>query len=119
MVRLMKHTPGPWSQGRTLETPQTRRWTEEQIESNDREERRRVFANFSAQDQGRGRHLVATCETEPDAALIAAAPDLLFAAKQALDLLSAYAPKDVPIVGMTKRDLEKAITKAEGGAIEA
>ena len=31
-----EHTPGPWAQGATLETEQTRHWTTEQIEEDAR-----------------------------------------------------------------------------------
>jgi hypothetical protein len=75
-----QHTPGPWSQGRTLGTPQTRKWTSKQWADNDARERTMVFANFREDDQGRSRQLVADCcSTEADARLIAAAPDLLAA----------------------------------------
>lgn len=67
-----KHTHGPWSQGITLETEQTRRWTSEQIEENDRRERRMVFANFSPLDEGRSRIRIAICEREEDARRIVA-----------------------------------------------
>ena len=73
------HTPGPWHQGRTLSTEQTRRWTKDEFASNEARERRMVFSNFSATDQGRSRQLVAVFEREEDARLGAAAPDLLAA----------------------------------------
>ena len=63
-------TPGPWSQGRTLKTEQTRHWPKEEWERNEQHEKRFVFANFSARDEGRGRVLVAECQREEDAALI-------------------------------------------------
>ena len=71
------HTPGPWTQGRTLLTPQTRDWHEERWVENDKFERRMVFANFSSIDRGIGRVRIAACESADDARLIAAAPDLL------------------------------------------
>jgi hypothetical protein len=72
-----QHTPGPWRQGITLVTPQTRHWSKEQIGENDAHERLRVFAFFRDHDQGRSRELVAECRSEADARLIAAAPALL------------------------------------------
>ncbi len=73
---MSKHTPGPWTQGVTLVTRDTRQWSAEQIAANDAHERRMVFVNFSSSDEGRGRRLIATCEREEDAQLIADAPRL-------------------------------------------
>lgn len=73
------HTPEPWTVGRTLDTPQTHRWTRAEREANDRVESRLVFSGFSAVDQGRSRVLVAECQRPDDARMIAAAPDLLTA----------------------------------------
>lgn len=72
-----QHTAGPWAQGTTLTTPQTDRWSAKEWEANQRRERLMVFANFSFGDQGRSRRLIARCETEEDAQLIACAPELL------------------------------------------
>ena len=74
---MSAHTPGPWTQGRTLLTPQTRDWPEERWVENDKFERRMVFANFSSVDRGIGRVRIAVCESAEDARLIASAPDLL------------------------------------------
>ena len=75
-----KFTPGPWRQGITLATPRTRRWTAEQIEKNNAIERRMIFSNFTAADSGIGRQLIAQVLTsDADAALAAAAPDMLAA----------------------------------------
>ena len=74
---MSAHTPGPWTQGRTLLTPQTRDWPEERWVENDKFERRMVFANFSSVDRGIGRVRIAVCESAEDARLIAAAPELL------------------------------------------
>lgn len=65
-----------WRQGITLNTPETSHWTDEQIKANNAVERCLVFANFSIEDGGRSRQLVATCATEGDAQFIAAAPEM-------------------------------------------
>jgi hypothetical protein len=82
---MSKHTPGPWSQGFTLLTETTKRWTATQVAENDRKERRMVFSSFTPEDQGRGRRLVAVFEREEDAVLGAAAPRLLHALKGMLE----------------------------------
>ena len=76
-----KFTPGPWCQGRTLVTQQTRRWPKERLDENDAHERRRVFAYFSLVDEGRGREMVAECRDEANARLIAKAPEMYEALK--------------------------------------
>lgn len=105
----MRHTSGPWSQGITLLTQITRKWSSAEMARNDAREKLAVFSNFSANDQGRGRRLVAKCETHEDARLVSAAPDLLEAAKGALVALSRTKGNDL----YTER-LEYAIRKAEG-----
>lgn len=74
---MSAHTPGPWSQGRTLRTSQTMRWNAEQFKANDAIEEKMVFAYFSQNDQGRSRVLVASCDDTANACLVAAAPLLL------------------------------------------
>jgi hypothetical protein len=75
------NTPGPWFQGITLMTAQTKRWSAAELAENDRKEKRMIFANFSAiqtmRDQGRGRVRVAIFENEEDAQLAAQAPAML------------------------------------------
>ena len=76
----MKRTPGFWDVGRTLDTPQTRRWPKKVVSQNNAVERQRVFASFTPEDQGKGRILVADCSGSPDgdanARFIAAGPDM-------------------------------------------
>lgn len=63
----MNHTPEPWQQGRLLDTPQTLRWTKEERERTDAFERRLLFANFTAADQGKSRERVAEFRKAEDA----------------------------------------------------
>lgn len=62
-----QHTPGRLSQGVTLLTAQTRRWTPEEVARNDETERRMLFAGFSVYDEGRSRVRIAICDREEDA----------------------------------------------------
>lgn len=64
---MSQHTAIPWSQGITLITGQTRKWTPEQVEENDRRERRMIFSGFTAADKGRSRKYIAVCDREEDA----------------------------------------------------
>lgn len=89
---MVEHTAESWSVGRTLRTQQTQAWTKEQWDDNERQERRRVFARFTDADQGRSRILVAECRNADDAALVAAAPDML----TALEKLIAEADDALP-----------------------
>lgn len=74
---MNEHAAESWSVGRTLLTQQTRQWPPEEWEENERRERRRVFAHFTAADEGRGRELIAECRDAAHAPLIAAAPAML------------------------------------------
>lgn len=47
-----------WSQGYTLCTPITRKWSFEQIQENNRTENRIAFARFSMEDSGKNRQYV-------------------------------------------------------------
>ena len=84
-----------------------------------------VFAEFTISDQGRGRRLVAAChESEADARLIAAAPDLLAALKECRNAIQGgqeVAPYDSRGSGFEQtfgiafvEYLNAAIAKAEG-----
>ncbi len=57
-----------YSQGQTLLTATTRRWTLDQWDANEERERRTVYRNFSMQDQGRSRVLVQECQSAEEAA---------------------------------------------------
>jgi len=87
-----KFTPPPWTQGRTLLTEQTKFWSRQQWKKNEAVEKCRVFANFSDQDQGRGRELIATFGTEEDAQLASASPDM-YAALQPFAKIAEEAKK--------------------------
>jgi len=56
-----------WKTGRLLDTPTTRRWTPEEKERGDQRERRGIYENFTAEDNGRSRRTVAVCETPSQA----------------------------------------------------
>lgn len=56
-----------WKTGKTLMTAQTRRWSAQQVAENDKIEGRMIFEGFSARDEGRGRQLVAACESPEQA----------------------------------------------------
>lgn len=105
------HTPGPWSQGRTLDTELTRKWTAELKAKNNKAERLLVFANFTSEDQGRGRVLIAACENECDAQLIAAAPELLYSLEKIRDRM-----KDIHGYEGEMEIITVAIAKAKGCA---
>ena len=105
---MSKHTPGPWRQGFTVETPQTLQWSAEQIAANDSRERRMVFANFSALDEGRSRRRVAVCEREEDARLIAAAPELLAALQRLFADNDVRAAAEKGAIGSARAAIAKA-----------
>lgn len=82
IMKKTSHTPGPWRRGITLETQETARWSEDKIKSNNLHEQKNVFAFFSGADDGKSRaHICqlndSSLDYEANAALIAAAPDLL------------------------------------------
>jgi hypothetical protein len=77
-----------------LHTQQTDRWTAEQWKDNEQHERLRIFVNFTAGDQGRGRIIIAQAipdalgsqeEAEANARLIALAPTMYDALQAAFD----------------------------------
>lgn len=110
-------TPGPWSQGVLLSTATTRRWSKEVREQVQSDERVRVFSNFRAKDEGRGRKLVAVFERPEDAKLGAAAPDLLDAVYAALPFVEDALNDPAYKAGSVKKHvdiLRNAIAKAEG-----
>ena len=52
-----------WTQGRTLLTSTTKRWTKEQWDSNEYVEKCCAFVHFSNRDNGKSRQLVAKFDT--------------------------------------------------------
>lgn len=82
------HSPAPWTQGYTLITPQTRRWSKTQIAANDQIEKLLVFSKFTASDMGRSRELVCQVRNIEDVPLIVAAPEMLHLLKMMEDALT-------------------------------
>lgn len=105
---MAKHTPRPWSQGRTLMTSQTLQWTPEQWVRNQAIERRMVFSHFNFADGGKSRILVAQCDREEDATFIAMAPDIL------LQLLAAA--NYIDTLGGDSTSYRVTIAKAQGAS---
>jgi hypothetical protein len=62
----------PWSQGAVLSTPITRKFHTEVLAEYEAREKRSIFANFSAVDEGRSRVLIAVCQHEESARRIVA-----------------------------------------------
>lgn len=62
------YTPDYWQQGRLLYTNRTRWFRQDEWDRYDAEERRMVFRNFDALDDGRSRVRIAVFETAEDAA---------------------------------------------------
>jgi len=129
------HTPGPWIQGKLLETALTKKWGHVQRESAEFHENREIYANFQCADEGRGRILIAVCNPNMDewrnnARLIADAPktkeerdDLLAAAKMALETMNyipvftrVYSAREAGKASIQRalEELKAAIAKAEG-----
>ena len=59
-----------WRQGITLITSNTRRWSKEQIDENNKIETRMVFENFNNENAGVNRKLVCICGTSEQAELV-------------------------------------------------
>ena len=87
-----KFTKGEWKIGQTLSTRTTRSWTEQEISRSNEVENKMVFVNFNTLDEGRGRRLIAKCETKEDAKLIAAAPNMIEAIQAALRIKDLWLP---------------------------
>jgi hypothetical protein len=56
-----------WSTGRLLETPTTRKFSEEEKDRMREAESRRVFSGFRISNDGRSRRYICTCATEEEA----------------------------------------------------
>lgn len=109
---MSKHTPGPWNRGITLNTRQTRQWSQKEIEANNKTEQSLIFANFTSLDEGIGRSLICTVDRiNPDyqanARLIAAAPELL-------EALKAVWNSDPELSLAVQEQVKQAIAKATG-----
>lgn len=113
---MSKHTQGPWSQGTTIVTNTTKRWSAKQFADNQKRERRSVYANFSVNDQGRSRKLIAVCESPDDAAVAAAAPDLL---EQLEDMLSSLKVLGVNGLDAEIKNATAVVARAKGEAVSS
>lgn len=85
----MKHASGPWRKGETLDTDQTRRWSQAERDMNDEREATQVFAYFTEEDQGRSRQLICSMNVglpnwEANRDLVAGAPVMATLIKLAL-----------------------------------
>jgi hypothetical protein len=69
--------PTAWQQGSLLHTANVSRWPEAQQIAQAQTERKLVFSNFTARDEGKSRRLIARFEREEDARLGALAPEML------------------------------------------
>lgn len=65
---MTAYVPDYWQQGRLLHTNRTRQYSKYEWDRYDAEERRMVFRNFDALDEGRSRERIAVFETAEDAA---------------------------------------------------
>ena len=68
----MSYTKGLWSQGRTLLTNATMRYTKEEWELNESIEKRTIITHFLESDAGKSRIPIANCFSEEDAERIVA-----------------------------------------------
>lgn len=108
-----KHTPGPWRRGHFMNLRQYEKMSPKWKQDREHEESKQIFANFSEVDQGRSRIHICTLsdfDTDLNSALIAAAPELLKAAK----LIDEQLDLDTPTDWLRARaKLKDAIAKAE------
>lgn len=112
-----KATPGPWRQGKLLSTATTRRWSHAVRAEVQEQEKLCVYACFHEADEGQGRKFVATFLRPEDAALGAAAPELLDAVLVALPYVEDALDSPIFKKGVVKKavaQLRTAIEKAGG-----
>lgn len=121
MSNAEKRTPGPFQQGRLLNTRVTLRWSEEQRADADALERRLVFSGFHSEDQGRGRVLVATCGRLEDAAFICLACNSydsdqakIKALVEALEMMKARARDNMKLSLYDFKQLQNALSLVKG-----
>ena len=100
-------------------TNNTRRWSKEEIERNDRTEGLMVFSDFTTEDEGRGRKLVCTLnENHPDfennRRLIEAAPKLLELLQGINKSLETYPMPVIAPNSMLHDDIRKLLSQIEG-----
>lgn len=109
-----KHTQGKWDRGTTLWTNETKDWTRERVQLNERLERGLIYAFFTPIDEGCGRVVIAEVrrdnpDYEANACLIEAAPDLLEALRDCSTWMSEHG-----CVPPCLQDAFRAIAKATG-----
>ena len=124
MTEQRQHTPTPWRQGMVLSTARTRSMKPLVYDAARYEESRRIFAHFTAADEGRGRIHVATCERAEDAKLIVqsvnSAGKLAEALREALRWLNicmerSLTNEEFPDCGEDKAKAESALRSWEEG----
>jgi len=96
----MSKFTGKWSIGKTLLTRITKQWTQEEFAENDEKESRLVFANFTSEDEGKNRTIIAQCYNKEDALFISRAPEMFKVLKELssydiYDFHNAHAVKDL------------------------
>jgi gamma-glutamylcysteine synthetase len=95
-MKQSKHAPGPWSKTKDC---RVFRFNE-------------PYAVFNSSDHDQA---IAVCESEQDARLIAAAPELLEAFEKAIKLLESIERETGYVTTVTQRDGRALIAKATGG----
>jgi hypothetical protein len=107
-----------WRRGITLNTSRTKHWILADRQANDRIEQTMIFSDFHDFDEGRSRQLVCTLnpqhpEYETNVQLIAAAPKLLAACKEAYKTFCACSFNRGDVAWVGAKRLAAVIAEAE------